>query len=76
MRLHLSSGLSLAVTAACLITIRPVQGDTFYVSSVNGNEVYQISSAGTVTPLAAINLLPEGLAIDPRGRLYIANDGA
>src|SRR6266571_3599660 len=31
--------------------------DTLYVSSVNSNKVYVISSTGTVTPFATINLL-------------------
>jgi len=52
-----------------------VRGDTLYVSSVNGNKVYRISSSGTVTAFATINLTPEGLAFDPRGTLYAANDG-
>jgi len=50
--------------------------DTLYVSSVNSNKVYVISSTGTVTPFATINLLPEGLAFGTNGVLYVGNDGA
>lgn len=53
-----------------------VQGDTLYVSSVNGNKVYRVFSDGTTNSFANISLLPEGLAFSRSGVLYVANDGA
>jgi sugar lactone lactonase YvrE len=52
-----------------------VQDDTLYISSVNGNKVYRVSSTGIVSAFATINLLPEGLAFGTNGLLYVANDG-
>ena len=52
------------------------QADTVYVSSVNGNKVYRISTNGAVTAFATINLVPEGLAFGTNGVLYVGNDGA
>jgi hypothetical protein len=65
----------LAAAGSSLLATFSVRGDTVYVSSVNGNKVYRILSSGSVAAFATVNLLPEGLACDPRGTLYAGNDG-
>ena len=58
----------LLATASVLAAI-PMPADTLYVSSVNGNKIYRLSSTGTVTAFATISLLPEGLAFGTNGLL-------
>ncbi len=67
---------ALAACAALTLLIPPLaRSDILHVSSVNGNKVYRITTSGTVTAFATINVLPEGLAFATNGLLYVANDG-
>jgi hypothetical protein len=52
------------------------RADTLFVSSVNGDKIYRVTTNGTVTPFATVNLLPEGLAFNASGVLFVGNDGA
>jgi hypothetical protein len=47
-------------------------GNLYVVS--NGQNIVEVSPAGTVTPFATVNGLLLGLAMDPQGNLYAANE--
>ncbi len=73
---HRSTVVATTARAALTLLVCPLaQADTLYVSSVNGNKIYRVTTNGTVTAFATVNFLPEGLAFATNGLLYVGNDG-